>query len=338
MTMAFNPAKGLANPHLQTLLPRFLRRKPLFTPHTQRIETPDGDFLDLAWTAPVTDTQPKQPVMILFHGLEGSFHSPYANGLLHAATQQGWLGVMMHFRGCSGEMNRKPRSYHSGETADARFFLQWLRQQLPTQPFLAVGVSLGGNMLVNYLAESGEHSELAAAQVISPPLDLAACSERIQQGFSKVYQRYLLGSMKRNLSRKITALPDAMPITHDDVEQLDTLWLFDEFVTAPLHGFKDATDYYQRCSGLPRLREVKTPLRVIHAKDDPFMTEAVIPTEPLPPHIQYDLYQYGGHVGFVTGSWRQPDFWLEKTVPEWFDKILDSRSSFLEKKPCFSGS
>ncbi|PSU33124.1 hydrolase [Photobacterium lutimaris] len=336
--MAFHPAKGLANPHLQTLLPRFLRRKPLFTPLTQRIETPDGDFLDLAWTAPLAQASSDQPVMILFHGLEGSFHSPYANGLLYAAKQQGWLGVMMHFRGCSGEMNRKPRSYHSGETSDARFFIQWLRQQLPNQPLFAVGVSLGGNMLVNYLAESGEHSELTAAQVISPPLDLAACSERIQQGFSKVYQQYLLGSMKRNLSRKITALPDAMPITHEDVEQLETLWQFDEFVTAPLHGFKNATDYYQRCSGLPRLGEVTIPLRVIHAKDDPFMTDAVIPTTSLPPHIQYDLYPNGGHVGFVTGSWRQPDFWLEKTVPEWFDKILDSRSSFLEKKPCFSGS
>ena len=325
MTMAFQPAKGLANPHLQTLLPRFLRRKPLFTPLTQRIETPDGDFLDLAWTAPVADCQPKQPVMILFHGLEGSFHSPYANGLLHAAKQQGWLAVMMHFRGCSGEMNRMPRSYHSGETSDARFFIQWLRQQLPTQPFVAVGVSLGGNMLVNYLAESGEHSELSAAQVISPPLDLAACSERIQQGFSKIYQQYLLGSMKRNLSRKIAALPDDMPVSNEVAGQLQTLWQFDEHVTAPLHGFKDAADYYQRCSGLPRLADVTVPLRVIHAKDDPFMTEAVIPTEPLPPHIQYDLCQYGGHVGFVTGSWHQPDFWLEKTVPEWFGKVLDPR-------------
>ncbi|PSW11901.1 hydrolase [Photobacterium rosenbergii] len=326
MTMAFQPAKGLANPHLQTLLPRFLRRKPLFTPLTQRIETPDGDFLDLAWTAPVADCHPEQPVMILFHGLEGSFHSPYANGLLHAAKQQGWLAVMMHFRGCSGEMNRMPRSYHSGETSDARFFIQWLRQQLPTQPFVAVGVSLGGNMLVNYLAESGEHSELSAAQVISPPLDLAACSERIQQGFSKIYQQYLLGSMKRNLSRKIAALPDDMPVSNEVAGQLQTLWQFDEHVTAPLHGFKDAADYYQRCSGLPRLADVAVPLRVIHAKDDPFMTEAVIPTEPLPPHIQYDLCQYGGHVGFVTGSWRQPDFWLEKTVPEWFRKVLDPRT------------
>lgn len=146
----FTPASGLQNPHIQTLLPRFVRRQPLFTPVTQRLTTPDDDFLDLAWTESPTDDS--KPLMILFHGLEGSFHSPYANGLLYAAKQQGWLGVMMHFRGCSGELNRQPRGYHSGEVNDARFFITWLREQFPQRPFIAVGVSLGGNMLINYLA------------------------------------------------------------------------------------------------------------------------------------------------------------------------------------------
>lgn len=320
----FTPAHGLRNAHLQTLLPRFLRRHPLFTPVTQRIDTPDGDFLDLAWTDAPEHCAPDQPVMVLFHGLEGSFHSPYANGLLHAAKQQGWLGVMMHFRGCSGEMNRLPRSYHSGETGDARFFLHWLRQQLPTQPFMAVGVSLGGNMLVNYLAETQTASDVVAAQVISPPLDLAACSERIQQGFSQVYQRYLLGSMKRNLDQKIAAHPEAMPVDTARAQQIATLWQFDEHITAPLHGFADADDYYRRCSGLSKLHQITTPLRIIHAKDDPFMTEAVIPPQPLPAHIDYHLSEHGGHVGFVTGHWRKPTFWLEHTVPAWFTQQLQT--------------
>lgn len=321
----FKPALGLRNAHLQTLLPRFMRRSPLFEPITQRLDTPDGDFLDLAWTAQPDSCHQNQPVMILFHGLEGSFHSPYANGLLHAAAQQGWLGVMMHFRGCSGEINRLPRSYHSGETDDARFFLRWLRQQLPTQPFMAVGVSLGGNMLVNYLAESQEQSDLLAAQVISPPLDLAACSTRIQQGFSKIYQLYLLSSMKRTLDHKINTQPEAMPLGQEQARNIRTLWQFDEQVTAPLHGFDGANDYYRRCSGLARLTEITTPLRVIHAKDDPFMTGAVIPSHPLPPHIHYDLVDNGGHVGFVSGSWHKPALWLETTVPEWFSQILNSR-------------
>ncbi|PSU49909.1 hydrolase [Photobacterium frigidiphilum] len=319
--MPFKPASGLKNAHLQTLLPRFIRRKPLFTPVTQRLETPDGDFLDLAWTEqPNNDHQ--QPLMILFHGLEGSFCSPYANGLLHAAKQQNWLGVMMHFRGCSGEINRQPRSYHSGEINDATFFIQWLKQQFPNRPFFAVGISLGGNMLVNYLAAKGDQSGLTAAQVISPPLNLASCSERIQQGFSKVYQQYLLNSMKKNLIKKITNLPDEMPIGPQQVEKIQSLWQFDELVTAPLHGFKDAADYYQQCSGIDKLQHVKIPLRVIHAKDDPFMTEAVIPAQPLPSHVDYHLTPNGGHVGFVSGSWRNPDFWLEKTVPEWFHRHI----------------
>ncbi|WP_299017386.1 hydrolase [uncultured Photobacterium sp.] len=320
----FEPARGLRNAHLQTLLPRFLRRSPLFTPIEQRLDTPDGDFLDLAWTAPAEEYPPNQPIMILFHGLEGSFRSPYANGLLNAAKQQGWLGVMMHFRGCSGEINRLAHGYHSGETSDATFFLTWLRQQFPQNPFWAVGVSLGGNMLVNYLAENPSKSEIEAAQVISPPLSLSSCSERIQQGFSRVYQQYLLSSMKKNLSQKIAILPDKMPLTASEVEQIRTLWQFDEQVTAPLHGFKDAADYYLRCSGISKLQQITTPLRIIHAADDPFMTNAVIPTEPLPGNIDYHLTPNGGHVGFVSGTWRNPEFWLEKTVPEWFDKIACS--------------
>lgn len=320
----FEPASGLRNAHLQTLLPRFIRRNPLFTPIEQRLETPDGDFLDLAWTAPIDSYPADRPVLVLFHGLEGSFRSPYANGLLHAASQQGWLGVMMHFRGCSGEINRLARGYHSGETTDATFFLNWLRKQLPDNPFWAVGVSLGGNMLVNYLAEHQSQSEVQAAQVISPPLSLSSCSERIQQGFSRVYQQYLLNSMKKNLSKKIAVLSEAMPLEAGQVEHIRTLWQFDELVTAPLHGFKDADDYYRRCSGISKLQRITTPLRIIHAADDPFMTEAVIPTEPLPDNIDYHLSDNGGHVGFVTGSWRNPELWLEKTVPEWFLKKAGS--------------
>ncbi|MCP4957236.1 hydrolase [Photobacterium aquimaris] len=316
----FTAALGLKNPHLQTLLPRFVRRQPLFTPVTQRLTTLDDDFLDIAWTQ--TPTDDSKPLMILFHGLEGSFDSPYANGLLHAAKQQGWLGVMMHFRGCSGELNRQPRGYHSGEINDARFFITWLREQFPLRPLIAVGVSLGGNMLINYLAKYGDDSEIIAAQAISPPLNLASCSTRIQQGFSKVYQRYLLNSMKRTMAKKITLHQHKMPISHQQLDAINTVWQFDQHITAPLHGFIDADDYYQRCSGLTQLNHITTPLRIIHAKDDPFMTESVIPSQPLPSNIDYNLYQQGGHVGFVSGSILKPTFWLEHTVPEWFHRQL----------------
>ena len=316
----FTPASGLQNPHIQTLLPRFVRRQPLFTPVTQRLTTPDDDFLDLAWTEAPTDDS--KPLMILFHGLEGSFHSPYANGLLYAAKQQGWLGVMMHFRGCSGELNRQPRGYHSGEVSDARFFITWLREQFPQRPFIAVGVSLGGNMLINYLAKYGEDSELVAAQAVSPPLNLASCSARIQQGFSKIYQLYLLSSMKRTMAKRIAVHQDKMPITHQQLDAINTVWQFDQHITAPLHGFIDADDYYQRCSGLQQLNLISTPLRIIHAKDDPFMTESVIPSKPLPSNIDYHLYEKGGHVGFISGSIFKPTFWLENSIPTWFKTKL----------------
>ncbi|MCG3865361.1 MULTISPECIES: hydrolase [unclassified Photobacterium] len=316
----FTPASGLQNPHIQTLLPRFVRRQPLFTPVTQRLTTPDDDFLDLAWTESPTDD--RKPLMILFHGLEGSFHSPYANGLLYAAKQQGWLGVMMHFRGCSDELNRQPRGYHSGEVNDARFFITWLREQFPQRPFIAVGVSLGGNMLINYLAKYGDDSDLVAAQAVSPPLNLASCSARIQQGFSKIYQQYLLSSMKRTMAKRIILHQDKMPITHQQLDAINTVWQFDQHITAPLHGFIDADDYYQRCSGLQQLNLISTPLRIIHAKDDPFMTESVIPSQPLPSNIDYNLYEKGGHVGFVSGSIFKPTFWLEHSVPTWFKTKL----------------
>lgn len=316
----FKPASGLQNPHIQTLLPRFVRRQPLFTPVTQRLTTPDDDFLDLAWTEAPTDDS--KPLMILFHGLEGSFHSPYANGLLYAAKQQGWLGVMMHFRGCSGELNRQPRGYHSGEVSDARFFITWLREQFPQRPFIAVGVSLGGNMLINYLAKYGEDSGLVAAQAVSPPLNLASCSARIQQGFSKIYQLYLLSSMKRTMAKRIAVHQDKMPITHQQLDAINTVWQFDQHITAPLHGFIDADDYYQRCSGLQQLNLISTPLRIIHAKDDPFMTESVIPSQPLPDNIDYHLYEKGGHVGFISGSIFKPTFWLENSIPTWFKTKL----------------
>ncbi len=316
MSHDFKPMAWGKNPHLQTLLPRFLRRKAVFEPVWERIETPDGDFLDLSWTEPPANASGK-PVVVLFHGLAGCFYSPYANGLLSAFKQQGWLGVLMHFRGCSGSLNKQPRSYHSGETGDARFFLERLRQQFPDTPIAAAGVSLGGNMLVRYLAEFNHDPIVKAACVVSPPLNLAACSSRIQQGFSKVYQAYLLRSMNRTLSSKLARHPQIGQWKSGEKVAISTLYQFDQTVTAPLHGFEDAEDYYRQCSGLDVLQEIATPLKVIHAKDDPFMTEAVIPKTVLPDNIEYHLTEYGGHVGFVTGTLHAPEFWLEREVPRW---------------------
>lgn len=322
-SLPFIPLKGGKNPHIQTLLPRFLRRKAVFEPVWERLATPDGDFLDISWTEPPSQASNK-PVVVLFHGLAGCFYSPYANGLLNAFKQQGWLGVLMHFRGCSGALNRLPRSYHSGETSDARFFLEHLQARFPDSPKAAVGVSLGGNMLVRYLASYRSDPIIRAGCAISPPLNLAACSQRINQGFSKIYQAYLLRSMNRTLHNKLARHPQIGHWKSGDTIDISTLYQFDQTVTAPLHGFGDAEDYYRQCSGLDVLQDIATPLKVIHAKDDPFMTEAVIPNAPLPENIEYHLTDYGGHVGFISGTLKQPDFWLEREVPRWLPLHIEA--------------
>lgn len=320
----FTAAKGLMNPHLQTLLPRVIRKKPLFTPIRQTINTPDGDFLDLAWSEDwLSDSAQQKPIYILFHGLEGSFESPYANGLMHAFAKQGYLAVMMHFRGCSGKPNKLARAYHSGETEDARLVLELITSLFPAQKKIATGISLGGNMLVNYLAKYRDDPLVDAANVVSAPLDLTACSTRIDQGFSKVYRQYLLGSLKRNSIKKWPLLNEALGVSQQTIKSFHRLYEFDDVITAPLHGFNGAEHYYKACSGLPKLNDISIPLKVIHAKDDPFMTSEVIPTFRLNRNIDYHLFENGGHVGFISGSLRKPSFWLEDYLPRYYAQLID---------------
>ena len=322
MMDSFIPASGLSNAHIQTLLPRLLRRNPLFNGYWQRLELPDGDFVDLTWSESPNKAGDK-PIFILFHGLEGSFESPYANGLLAAAKEQGWLGVMMHFRGCSDVPNRLVRAYHSGETEDARFFIEMLDNRFPNRIKVATGISLGGNMLVNYLAKYRTNTLLKATTVISAPLDLGACSERIQQGFSRVYQTYLLRSLKASSIQKINNNRKAIVgLDKAMIAAIPDLLQFDNLLTAPMHGYENAHDYYKQCSGLQFLNSIDIPTRILHSKDDPFMTAAVIPTHPLPNCVHYQLTENGGHVGFINGSFIKPNFWLETTVNQWFQTII----------------
>ncbi|WGW00594.1 hydrolase [Vibrio sp. YMD68] len=324
----FHPATGIKNPHLQTIVPRFIRKNALFEPIWQTLDTPDGDFVDLAWSEdPLSESAIQKPIFVLFHGLEGSFYSPYANGLMHAFAKQGWLSVMMHFRGCSGKPNNLARAYHSGEIEDARFFLNYLNMRFPTNPKVSVGISLGGNMLVNYLAHYQDNPLLDAATIVSAPLDLSACSERIEQGFSKVYRRYLVSSLKKSALHKHRLLKGELGLSYQRIKRISKLYEFDELITAPLHGFESAQSYYQRCSGIHRLQDITLPLQIIHAKDDPFMTQAVIPSFILPDNINYQLLEHGGHVGFISGSLTNPGFWLEQVLPDYYETLKHAPSN-----------
>ncbi|ACS84187.1 hydrolase [Musicola paradisiaca] len=320
---AFQPLGGMRNPHLQTLLPRLFRRRPSLTPVWQTLDTPDGDFVELAWSEPPQPAAHK-PRVVLFHGLEGNFRSPYAHGLMAACRERGWLAVIMHFRGCSGVPNRRTRIYHSGETGDADYFLQWLEKTLGPAPTAAIGISLGGNMLACLLGRQGERCSLNAAAVVSAPLLLEPCSRRIEQGFSRIYQSYLVNSLRQSALRKLAAYPGTIPVSPSRIKQVRGLREFDDLITARLHGFHDAADYYRRCSAMPLLPQIRTPTLIIQAKDDPFMTPEVIPDpSQLPPCVEYQLTEHGGHVGFVSGSWRHPEMWLEHRIPDWFTPYLE---------------
>ncbi|WJV53586.1 hydrolase [Prodigiosinella aquatilis] len=322
-SQTFHPMSGMHNPHLQTLLPQLIRRHLRLKPVWQTLDMPDGDFVDLAWSEDPLSAKHK-PRVVLFHGLEGSFHSPYAHGLLAACQRRGWLAMVMHFRGCSGKPNRMKRIYHSGETEDASYLLRWMHETLGEAPTAAVGVSLGGNMLAYLLGQQGAQCSLAAAVIVSAPLMLAPCSQRIDQGFSRIYQHYLVHLLKQNASRKIAAYPDTLPILLPQLKKIRRLREFDDLITARIHGFLNAADYYQRCSAMPLLPQICKPLLIIQAKDDPFMTQDVIPDLALlPPNIEYQLTDHGGHVGFVGGSLLNPEMWLEQRIPDWLTPFLD---------------
>lgn len=300
------------NGHVQTILAKYLQRVAIAY-QSQRLELPDGDFVDLAWGLPrLPDCR---PLVVLFHGLEGCVESHYAKGMMAAVHARGWQPVLMHFRGCSGVPNRALKAYHSGAIEDPHYLLQQLASRFPGRPLAAIGYSLGGNMLVNYLAERGD-TPLSCAAVVSAPLQLAACAERIDQGFSRVYQRYLLSRMKHNWQQRLARHPTQA--WSGSLAQIRSLKQFDDMITAPVHGFKDADDYYRRCSGLDKLNAIITPTLVIHAADDPFMSAAVIPDPAsLPAAVHYELSQTGGHVGFMQGPPWRPRFWLEQRIPDW---------------------
>ncbi len=313
----FEPAWWLPGPHLQTLWAARVRRP--VRPHTrrERLELPDGDFVDLDWSG---DGQ--GAIVVILHGLEGSLESRYAAGLLKALAQRGWRGVLMYFRGCSGVCNRLPRGYHSGDTGDMAYLFQTLRRREPATPLAAVGYSLGGNALLKYLGETGTAALPDAAIAVSVPFLLEQSARRLERGFSRIYQRHLIDSLKHKIRLKFETMP--CPLDLPPLHRLKTFHAFDDAVTAPLHGFSGADDYYSRASSRQYLGGIRKPTLILHALDDPFMYPRSVPSEEeLPEVVSLELSRHGGHVGFVSGTipWR-PRYWLEERIPAWLEDKL----------------
>lgn len=325
----FQPHPLLKNCHLQTLWTRLARYKTRSQLYWQSFTVADGDFVDLAWNTPPAQAlaDPTTPLLIIFHGLEGSVYSPYADDLMASAHAFGWQAVTVHFRGCGGRPNRTHRAYHSGDTADALEVIRWFGQQ-STKPLTAAGFSLGGNMLVKLLGENPQLG-LRAAVCTSAPLAMGPSSKRIDQGFSRVYRSHLVGSLKRKVLRKLELgqLQNYLDIDQKALRKITNFRTFDNLVTAPLHGFKDADDYYEHCSGLRFLSAVEQPLLIIHAADDPFTCVSCIPAAgSYPANVEHQLSAQGGHVGFVASAEGKPYFWLSRRILHYLDTQLTQQS------------
>lgn len=302
---------------MQTLWARLMRHAPRPLLQRERMELPDGDFIDLDWME-----NGNGPIVIVLHGLEGSSDSPYARGILAAVARRGWRGVVMHFRGCSGEPNRLVRSYHSGDTGDLAYLIEVLRQREPHTPLATVGFSLGGNVLLKWLGKTRGQAPLRAAVAVSVPFVLHSAADRLQQGFSRLYQWRLMRSMRNAVTEKRGRMN--LPIKVHDLSTLKNFRDFDEHVTAPLHGFDSADHYYTVSSSRQYLKGITVPTLILHARDDPFMTEAAIPRhDELSETVTLELSRRGGHVGFVAGVWPwHPRYWLEERIPAYLARYL----------------
>lgn len=292
--------------HLQTIGALWARRGqgdawPTCVPwQRERWHTPDGDFIDADYCLP----SDARAIVVLFHGLEGSSSSHYAEAMARVAAARGWGVVVPHFRGCSGEPNRAPRAYHSGDFAEIDWMLGQVVRRWPTLPRVAVGVSLGGNALLRWLQEAGAHAACTvdAAAAVSAPLDLAAAGAAIDAGLNRVlYARHFLRTMRRKAREMARRFPGLFDV--ERALRARTLRAFDDAFTAPLYGFADVDDYWHRASSKPHLRAIRVPTLVLNARNDPF-----VPAESLPKGRDagswVTLWQpaHGGHVGFAEAD------------------------------------
>lgn len=308
--------------HLQTIYASMFAPKPRVVYRRERWELADGDFLDLDWV----DGAPDKPLLALFHGLEGSSQGHYALALMDALRQKGWSGVAVNFRGCSGTPNRLPRAYHSGDSAEIKMVLNYLKARGGEQKLYAAGISLGANALLKWLGESGleAHQLLAGAAAISAPVDLARAGMRLDQGFNRYsYTRHFLRTLRRKTQFKITA--HHLQIAAQDLRSAKTLYAFDNLYTAPIHGYRNADDYWQRASSKPWLNSITVPTLIVHAQNDPFLSASTyLEDAQLSPSITLELPRDGGHVGFVSGPFPGKLNWLPNRVLNFFTQNQNS--------------
>lgn len=327
--LAFQSPWWLGNRHVQTLFRRFAPQQAAPT-RRQRIELLDGDFIDLDWCDRPAQATAALPIVVLLHGLCGSSASPYIQSLQLHLHALGHDSVAMNFRGCSGEVNRLARAYHSGCSEDLEEVSAVLRSLHPGRRFLYAGYSLGASVLLKWLAERPLRQEVAGAVAVSTPFVLARCSHALQQGLSRAYGQYFRNRLVRDIQTKLAVFRrtgNREGLTRlkalGELGRLRTLWDFDDQVTAPLHGFDGAQDYYDRCSAGPRLKDIRVPLLLIQSVNDPFIPEDALPRqEEMSASTSLLLTRSGGHVGFTCAGNRG---WLEQRIAESLTRMASAR-------------
>ncbi len=311
----------LPSGNLQTIYAFFLPRIPVAY-RRERVETPDGDFIDFDWF----EADKAKPTLVMFHGLEGSSKSHYALAAAHAAHARGWNFVVPHFRGCSGEPNRTVRAYHSGDAESIEWMLAHVHKKICAEgtnvakTLFAAGISLGGNALTKFCGTKIPSAQnlLTAAASVCAPIDLTACGERIDRGFNKVYTAHFLKTMKANAARKVAQFPGAFDAARAAAAK--SIADFDDAYTGPVHGYAGVADYYQKASARQNLSEITIPFLFINAENDPFVPSYLAPrTTEVSPTITLDLPATGGHLGFVSGPFPGNLNWLPQRLLTFFE-------------------
>ena len=309
----FLPAWWCRGANQQTILGALFRPVPPVESKLERRrwETPDGDFIDVDWLSGSSGA----PILIVLHGLEGSSRSKYVLGMLAAAEKEGWRGLGVNYRSCSGEPNRLLRSYHGGETSDLTWVVEKISAENPGSPIYMTGASLGANILLKYFGEQGENIPPAvrAGVAVSTPFDLALSARTLEKGFARFYMRNLVKGMRAKVKAKRVKYPGF--VDEKRLDAVQTLTEFDDLVTAPVHGFRDANDYWSKSSSIRFLGGVRRPVLLISAKDDPFFPGDALPAAEVAanPYLTAEFSERGGHVGFLEGSWPGfPKCWTEQ--------------------------
>lgn len=304
--------------NLQTLYTAAFLRGPDIEYRRERWEWPDGDFVDADW---VDAEHPDAPIVVLFHGLEGSSQSFYSRDLMSALKKKGWRGVVPHFRGCSGEPNRLPRAYFAGDTAEIEAMLSRVKSAFPDAPVYAVGVSLGGNAMLKWLGDSGNQAAtlVKAAVGVSAPLDMNAAGHALDGGFNRaIYTARFLHTLKKKALEKAERFPGLLDAAA--IEAATTFQEYDSLVTARLHGYQDAEDYWTRTSSKPVLKNIAIPTLVINAKNDPFLPASALPSKDgVSSSVTLEQPDEGGHVAFPSGPFPGSIDWLPRRIMGFID-------------------